>query len=177
MLLVSLISIPKQTTMRNKIVLTVLSTIFTFAALAQKNVDKGNGRWKSMNSEQKSNSSANWMKKKLGLSEEQRTKVYNSNLQFYNTVKAARDSFKVNKNKEARKAAVKAAGEKREAELKTILTTEQYEALKKARAERKEKKGKGSKTKGKSKGPKKGESTGDDNQDEEIEDSDELDTP
>lgn len=123
--------------MKNTITI-LLSLVAVFTGFSQ-GVEKGKGRWRSMDVEQKSSSNANWMKQRLGLTDEQTAKVKTSNLAFYTSVKEAKTKYKGDSLKTQRKAAIKAANDKREAELKTILTTDQYTKLVQIRKERKEK--------------------------------------
>lgn len=114
-----------------------LALIIPFLGIFAQGVEKGKGRWRSMTPEQKASSNANWMAKRLVLTETQKTQVKDANTEFYNSTKAAKDKYKGDSLKTQRKAALKAANETREAKLKTILTTEQYNKLAEIRKERK----------------------------------------
>lgn len=130
----------------------MLAFLLPVMGMMAQGVEKGKGRWKSMNPEQKASSNANWMTQRLTLTETQKTQVKAANLEFYNSVKTAHDKYKGDSMKTQRKAALKTANETREAKLKTILTTDQYNKLTEIRKERK--------TKGKSEHPGKGEGKG-----------------
>lgn len=166
--------------MKKQIVIALAALLPIFGSFAQ-GVEKGQGRWKSMTPEQKASSNANWMAKRLTLTEVQKTQINTANVEFYNATKSAKDNYKGDSLKTQRKAALKLANDNREAKLKTILTTEQYIKLEQIRKERKDKKKSNGKNKpaGKSKGktepkpkPEKPESGDDDGgEGDEIEDA------
>lgn len=165
--------------MKKQIVIALTAILPIFGSFAQ-GVEKGQGRWKSMTPDQKASSNANWMAKRLTLSEDQKTQVKAANVEFYTATKSAKDKYKSDSLKTQRKAALKLANDNREAKLKTILTAEQYTKLEQIRKERKEKKKSNGKSKPSGKGksktePKaKPETTGDDDggEGDDLEDSD-----
>ncbi len=127
--------------MKKSIILFVLA-IACISAFAQKKEKK--------TLEQRTTEFCAFMVEKAGISEEQKTKVYNLRLKQLQDQQATHQKYA--KDKEKSKPEMKEISKTFHAELKKILTVEQYKKYTEARkAERKEPKGKGKEKENKAK--------------------------
>lgn len=118
--------------------LILLGLLFSIAVVGQNDFGWSQGKKASKTPEEKAQKQTEWMKKDLGLNETQAKQVSEINLKYAKEAEARKAAHKAEqvKNKEARKAEHDAHKAKKEAELKKVLTPEQYSTFETKRAER-----------------------------------------
>lgn len=102
----------------------VLVSLFTLNISAQKP-----GRGKQMNPEEKATKQTEWMTKELNLNSDQQAKIKQIHLKHAEQMKKQRDAVQesAKKDKEQMREQMKAQREAHNAEIKSVLTTEQYQ--------------------------------------------------
>ena|SRR5258708_15803074 len=105
-----------------------LLIVFTIGSFAQTNQNA-----KGKNPEQRAEHLTSWMDKKLTLTTDQKSKIYDVNLKYAKMNQEARTSD--TDNRKAMHQELKANEKEREAEFKTILTPEQFQSFQTAKQE------------------------------------------
>ena len=106
-----------------------LLMVFTIGSFAQSNQTVAKGR----TPEQRAEHLTGWMDKKLTLTTDQKSKIYDVNLKYAKMNQEARTSD--TDNRKAMHQELKANEKEREAEFKTILTAEQFQSFETAKQE------------------------------------------
>ena len=119
-----------------KLIFSSLLVLIGLASYAQ-NVPAAKAGAKTRTPEQRADHLTNWMNKKLTLTADQKTKIYDVNLKYAKMNQEARATDA--DDKKAMHQELKANETEREAEFKTILTPDQFQAFQTAKQELKEK--------------------------------------
>ena len=123
-----------KTTVANITRLGVLSLLMVLLVNVSSYAQRGR-KGNNLTAEQRAEKATQRLTKKLGLNADQATKVQAANLKM----QTAKDAAKANKDR----AAMKSANEAYRAELKTILTSEQYTKFEQMKKKRKRRRGRG----------------------------------
>ncbi len=119
----------------------ILSVIMLAICASYSFAQRGQGQREKLEPEEMAKRQTTQMKESLDLTEEQLTKVEALNLKYAEKMETLRDEAKA--DREATRNAMKPIREEKDAELKALLTTEQYEKLVTLRKDSQPKRGKG----------------------------------